>query len=73
VVVLLLAAITACSGQQEAAPVATAVATPAGADAAIPETVSPYDALPEAVRLVMDKRSPAISTPWSRVARFAWA
>jgi membrane-bound lytic murein transglycosylase MltF len=54
VVVLLLAAITACSGQQEAAPVATAVATPS-ADAAIPETVSPYDALPEAVRLVMDK------------------
>jgi len=55
VVVLLLAAITACSGQQEAAPVATAVATPSAADAAIPETVSPYDALPEAVRLVMDK------------------
>src|SRR6185436_11869863 len=54
-VALLLAAITACSGQQEAAPVATAVATPSAADAAIPETVSPYDALPEAVRLVMDK------------------
>jgi hypothetical protein len=52
---LLLAATTACSGQQEAAPVATAVATPSAADAAIPETVSPYDALPEAVRLVMDK------------------
>jgi membrane-bound lytic murein transglycosylase MltF len=55
VVALLVAAITACSGQQEAAPVATAVATPSAADAAIPETVSPYDALPEAVRLVMDK------------------
>jgi ABC-type amino acid transport substrate-binding protein len=54
-VALLLAAITACSGQQEAAPVDTAVATPSAADAAIPETVSPYDALPEAVRLVMDK------------------
>lgn len=55
VVALLLAATTACSGQQEAAPPATAVATPSAADAAIPETVSPYDALPEAVRLVMDK------------------
>jgi hypothetical protein len=54
-VALLLAVITACSGQQEAAPVATAVATPSAADPAIPETVSPYDALPEAVRLVMDK------------------
>jgi membrane-bound lytic murein transglycosylase MltF len=54
-VALLLAAITACSGQQEAAPVDTAVATPSAADAAIAETVSPYDALPEAVRLVMDK------------------
>ncbi|HEU4694328.1 MAG TPA: transporter substrate-binding domain-containing protein, partial [Vicinamibacterales bacterium] len=55
VVALLLAATTACSGQQEAAPPATAVATPSAADAAIPETVSPYDALPEAVRLVMDE------------------
>ncbi len=55
VVALLLAATTACSGQQEAAPPATAVATPSAADAAIPETVSPYDALPEAVRLVMDR------------------
>jgi membrane-bound lytic murein transglycosylase MltF len=54
-VALLLAATTACSGQQAAAPVATAVATLSAADAAIPETVSPYDALPEAVRLVMDK------------------
>jgi membrane-bound lytic murein transglycosylase MltF len=54
-VALLLAAITGCSGQQEAAPVGTAVATPSTADAAIPETVSPYDTLPEAVRLVMDK------------------
>jgi membrane-bound lytic murein transglycosylase MltF len=55
VLALLLATTTACSGQQEAAPLATAVATPSAADAAIPETVSPYDALPEAVRLVMDK------------------
>jgi len=54
-VALLLAAITACSGRQEVAPVGTAVATPSAVDAAIPETVSPYDALPEAVRLVMDK------------------
>jgi hypothetical protein len=55
VVALLLATAAACSGQQEAAPLATALATPSAADAAIPETVSPYDALPEAVRLVMDK------------------
>jgi hypothetical protein len=55
VVALLLAATTACSGQQKAAPPATTASTPAVADAPIPETASPYDALPEAVRLVMDK------------------
>jgi len=55
VVALLLAATAACSDQQKAAPPATALATPSAADVAIPETVSPYDALPEVVRLVMDK------------------
>ena len=55
VVALLLAATTACSGRQETAPPATAVATPSAADAAIPQTASPYDALPESVRLVMDR------------------
>jgi len=56
VVALLLAAITACSDQQKAAPPATVVATPSPADdAAIPQTASPYDALPESVRLVMDR------------------
>jgi membrane-bound lytic murein transglycosylase MltF len=56
VVALLLTAITACSDQQKAAPPAAAVATPSPAeDAAIPQTASPYDALPESVRLVMDR------------------
>ena len=41
----------------EAAPPATAAATvrPSATDAPIPPTASPYDALPEPVRLVMDK------------------
>jgi membrane-bound lytic murein transglycosylase MltF len=56
VVALLLTAITACSDQQKAASPAAAVATPSPADdAAIPQTASPYDALPESVRLVMDR------------------
>jgi membrane-bound lytic murein transglycosylase MltF len=42
---------SACSGRQEATP----AATPSAAEAPIPETKSPYDALPEAVRLVVDK------------------
>ena len=42
---------SACSGRQEATP----AAAPSAAEAPIPETVSPYDALPEAVRLVVDK------------------
>ena len=61
VVVLVAAVALACSGQQEpaASPAATTAATPppqpAADDAPIPATASPYDALPEAVRLVMDK------------------
>jgi membrane-bound lytic murein transglycosylase MltF len=69
VAALLIVAIgAACSGQQEAAPQATAApaqstaaappaatATSSAADAPIPDTASPYDALPESVRLVMDK------------------
>ena len=52
VVALLVAvAATACSGQQEAAPPSTPVAS----DAPIPAAASPYDALPEGVRLVLDK------------------
>ena len=51
VALLLVAAAAACSGQQEAAP----PATPSATDAAIPDTASPYDALPEGVRLVLDK------------------
>ena len=65
--VLLLAA-TACSGGSEPAPAAStpsAAATPAptatgnapstDADASIPATASPYDALPESVRATMDR------------------
>ena len=56
---LVAAAAMACSGGKEAASPATAAATPAAApsatDAPIPPTASPYDALPEAVRLSMDK------------------
>ena len=60
VALLLVGALAACTGQQEAAPPATnAPATsPAEqpkADAPIPDTASPYDALPEAARLLMDK------------------
>jgi len=46
-----VAVASACSGRQEATP----AATPSAADAPLPETASPYDALPEAVRLVADK------------------
>jgi membrane-bound lytic murein transglycosylase MltF len=55
VVAVLIVAATACSGQQEAAPPATTTATPSAADAPIPDTASPFDALPESVRLAMDK------------------
>jgi membrane-bound lytic murein transglycosylase MltF len=56
VVALLLTGLTACSDQQKAAPPAAAVASPSPAgDAALPQTASPYDALPESVRLVMDR------------------
>ena len=43
------------AGGAPPAPAATTAATPSAADAPIPETASPYDALPEAVRLAMDK------------------
>jgi membrane-bound lytic murein transglycosylase MltF len=57
IAVLVAATATACSGQKEAPPPATATTapTPAAADAPIPKTASPYDALPEAVRLTMGK------------------
>jgi membrane-bound lytic murein transglycosylase MltF len=54
VALLVVAAATACSGQKEAAPTATS-ATPSADEAPIPDTPSPYDALPEGVRLVMDR------------------
>jgi membrane-bound lytic murein transglycosylase MltF len=52
VALLVVAAVTACSGQKEAPPPA-AVSAPA--EAPIPETTSPYDALPDVVRVAMDK------------------
>ena len=55
VALLVAVAAMACSGRKEAAPPATAAAVPSATDAPIPPTTSPYDALPEAVRLVMDK------------------
>ena len=52
------AAATACTGQQETPagtpPATRAAATPSETDAPIPDTASPLDALPEAVRNVLD-------------------
>ena len=47
--------VAACSGGQDSKPPATTAATPPAAEAPIPQTTSPYDALPEAVRSTMDK------------------
>ena len=56
VALLTLAAATACTGrQQEAPPAPATAASPSAADAPIPDTASPLDALPEGVRLVADK------------------
>jgi membrane-bound lytic murein transglycosylase MltF len=49
---LCLLGLTACSGQPSS-PVAAPA--PSADEAPIPETASPYDSLPEAVRLVMDQ------------------
>jgi membrane-bound lytic murein transglycosylase MltF len=51
---LVVMAATGCSGQRDAAPPA-ATAPQAPADAPIPPTASPYDALPETVQAAMDK------------------
>ena len=51
----LVAVASACSGRQEAPPASPPAATPSAAEAPLPDTKSPFDALPEAVRLVMDK------------------
>ena len=56
VALLVVVAASACTGGQQEAPAATTAApAPAAADAPIPDTASPLDALPEAVRLVIDK------------------
>ena len=44
-----------CSGQQEPAPPEASAPAPTTWDEQIPATASPYDALPENVRLAMDK------------------
>ena len=57
-VFLFVAAVTACSGEKESAPATPTATTPAAAsadDAPIPATPSPYDALPPAVRDMVDK------------------
>ena len=54
VALLVMATATGCSRQQETAPATTAVTQPA-ADAPIPATSSPFDALPATVRLAVDK------------------
>ena len=56
-VLVLVVAVPACSPQQQEAPAAaaTTAATPPAGDAPIPPTASPYDALPEAVRTVIEK------------------
>ena len=58
---LVVATAMACSRQTEPPAPATTAATPpspsAAAEAPIPDTASPYDALPEAVRLAMGKPS----------------
>ena len=54
--ILALAASAGCTGNQEPGrPSAGESSPPAAAEAPIPETPSPYDALPEAVRLIADK------------------
>ena len=56
IIALLLASVAACTGQPDSpagAPAATPLAT--AAEAPIPHTASPYDPLPDSVRLVLDK------------------
>ena len=56
VALLALAAGVACTGGQQEAPAETTAApAPSAADAPIPDTPSPFAALPEAVRLSTDK------------------
>jgi membrane-bound lytic murein transglycosylase MltF len=50
VCLLILAATAACSAQKEPAPPSAATAATAPAEAPIPATASPFDALPQAVR-----------------------
>ena len=54
IVLAVVAAAAACSGQKESPPPAVE-APPAADEAPIPQTASPYDALPEAVRSAMDR------------------
>ena len=69
VTLLVLAAVSGCTRQQEgphqatetapatatAPPATTDTPKPSATDATIPDTASPYDALPEAVRVLADK------------------
>ena len=55
VALLVMTAVTACTRQQEAPKAGEPTATSSNPDAPIPATASPFDALPDAVRGVMDK------------------
>ncbi len=57
VTLVIAMAATACSGQQEGAPPSSTPtpSTPPAAEETIPETASPYDALPESLQVAMDK------------------
>jgi membrane-bound lytic murein transglycosylase MltF len=55
VALLIVTAAAGCSGQKDEAPPVTAEITPAEPEAPIPETRSPYDALPESVRSMMEE------------------
>ena len=55
VALLALTAAAACTGGRQETPAATTATTASGADAPIPDTPSPLDSLPEAMRVLVDK------------------
>ena len=54
-VLALIVAVSGCTRQQQESPGAATSTTPPADEAPIPPTASPYDALPDVVRLAMDK------------------
>jgi membrane-bound lytic murein transglycosylase MltF len=55
VALLVVTAVAACTRQEEAAKAGGPTATSSAPDTSLPATASPFDALPEAVRNVMDR------------------